>query len=66
MRENVYIETVVILNYFTGFLKNVDAQINDPILWPELSQRIRKYSELYNMPPNKVEALRKITIDTFA
>ena len=50
---NICLETVVILNKLTGFMKDADKQISETILWPDISRKIRKYSTFVNFETKK-------------
>jgi hypothetical protein len=56
----VCIETVVILNKLTNFMQR--ARVKDVIVWPEISQRINKYSVFIN--PD-LEKMKKIVLRVF-
>lgn len=43
LQGDICLETVVILNKLTRFMKRADAQITETIVWPELSRKIQKY-----------------------
>ena len=50
---NICLETVVILNKLTGFMKDADKQISETILWPDISRKIKKYSTFVNFETKK-------------
>lgn len=59
MQESIPLETFVILNRFLNFMPKFDNEIKDPILWPDLSLKIRKYDKFISVNNNKVaEALK--------
>jgi hypothetical protein len=59
MQENLPLETFVVLNRYLNFMPKFDSEIKDPILWPELSLKIRKYDKFISVNNNKVmEALK--------
>ena len=41
---DINIESVVIMNQLTGFMKRADKEITETIVWPDVSRKIRKYS----------------------
>lgn len=43
LEEEICLETVVILNKLTGFMRKADKEITETIVWPELSRKIKKY-----------------------
>lgn len=55
MKDEVCIETVVILDKLTGFIKR--AQVSDTIVWPEVSLRVRKYSTFVNPDLKKMKEI---------
>jgi len=60
LQEEVCIETVVILNKLTNFMQR--ARVKDVIVWPEISQRINKYSVFIN---TDLEKMKKIVLRVF-
>jgi hypothetical protein len=59
IREEIPLETFVVLNRYLNFMPKFDEQIKDPIVWPDLSQKIRKYDKFISVNNNKVaEALK--------
>ena len=55
MQDEICIETVVILDQLTGFMKKLS--IGDPIVWPEVSKRIRKYTPFVKFDKNKAKEI---------
>ena len=53
MSGNICLETVVILNKLTGFMKVADRTITETILWPDVSRKIRKYESFVNFDRKK-------------
>ena len=51
------IESVVILNKLTNFMSRADKKVSDPILWPDVSRKIRKYSLLMNVNTDKMKKI---------
>lgn len=43
LQNEIPLETFVVLNRYVGFMPKFDNEIKDPIFWPELSLKIRKY-----------------------
>ena len=62
MQGTITLETVVILESLTGFLSVADKKVTDPIVWPEISKRIRKYKPFLNFNDLKI---RKIIFRIF-
>ena len=52
---DINIESVVILNQLTGFMRKAEKTVSDPILWPDVSRKIRKYSLLMNVNLEKMK-----------
>ncbi len=59
---DINIESVVILNKLTSFMGKADRTVSDPILWPDVSRKIRKYSLLVNVD---MEKMKKIVFKVF-
>jgi hypothetical protein len=55
MQGEISIETVVILDKLTGFIKR--SEVTDTILWPEVSKRIQKYSVFVNPDLKKMKEI---------
>lgn len=59
LNDEIPIETFVVLNRYLNFVPKFDKEITDPILWPDLSLKIRKYDKFITVNNNKVaEALK--------
>ena len=43
LRKSISLETLVILDDFTGFTNKFDKHYKDDIIWPKISQKISKY-----------------------
>ena len=48
LRENISIETMVILDKILGFRQEFDEKLQDPV-WQTVSMRIKKYSPFLNI-----------------
>ena len=48
LRENISIETLVILDKILGFKKDFDSKLQDPV-WESVSMRMKKYSPFLNI-----------------
>ena len=59
---DIHIESAVILNKLTNFMSRADKKVSDPILWPDVSRKIRKYSLLMNVDTEK---MKKIVFKVF-
>ena len=44
MREEVHLETVIILDSMIGFMDRESKKITETIIWPDISRKIKKYS----------------------
>ena len=59
LQDSIPLETFVVLNRYLNFMPKFDNEIKDPILWPELSLKIRKYDKFITVNNKKVaEALK--------
>jgi len=54
LQGDITLETVVILNETTGFMKQADKNVKDTIVWPDVSRRIRKYGTFLSFNTEKV------------
>lgn len=43
LEQEISLESVVIINKLTGFMKKLDVEITETILWPDVSKKIQKY-----------------------
>ena len=48
LKDNISIETLVILDRILGFRKNWDKKLQDPV-WETVSMRMKKYSPFLNI-----------------
>ena len=62
LQDEISLETVVILDQLTGFMRRADRAITETIVWPDLSKRIRKYGLLLRFDKNR---MRQIVIRMF-
>ena len=44
LQDEIPLETFIVLNRYIGFMPKFDKEISDPIMWPDLSLKIRKYN----------------------
>lgn len=59
LQDSIPLESFVVLNRYLNFMPKFDSEIKDPILWPELSLKIRKYDKFITVNNKKVaEALK--------
>lgn len=57
LRKTIGIETLVILERLTGFIKIFDAEVNDTIVWPDISRLIKKYKPFLVIDMEKYDAI---------
>jgi hypothetical protein len=62
LQDEISLETVVILDQLTRFMRRADRAITETIVWPDLSKRIRKYGLLLRFDKNR---MRQIVIRMF-
>jgi hypothetical protein len=62
MAESVLLESVVILNKLTGFMRAADKSVSDPIIWPGLSRLIWQYGPFVQVDK---DTARKKVLHTF-
>lgn len=62
LQEEITLETVVILDRLTGFVRRMDKRITETIVWPDVSKRIRKYGLLLRFDENR---MREIVLRIF-
>ena len=62
LEEEISLETVVIINKLTGFMKRADREITETILWPDVSLKIRKYDPFVNV---NLDKMKKIVLKVF-
>lgn len=55
MQGTITLETVVILESLTGFMRVADRRVTDTIMWPEISKRIRKYKPFLRFNEKKIK-----------
>ena len=55
LQGDITLETVVILNQITGFMKQADKNVNDTIVWPDVSRRIRKYGTFLSFNTERIK-----------
>lgn len=63
IRENISVETAVLLDKMIGFVDRLDKQISETIVWPELSTKIKKTKPFVNAD---LTELKKIVLEKFA
>ena len=63
LREEIRLETMTILDILIGYMKNWNKKIEDPIVWPRISLKIKKFKPFLLIDENK---LKKIVVDKFS
>ena len=62
MQKDVTLETLVILNNIFDFIKIWDKKIQDDIVYPKISRKVRKYGSFLNVNVDKYKILTKETL----
>lgn len=62
MQKDVTLETMVILNNIFDFIKIWDKKIEDDIVYPKISRKVRKYGAFLNVNVDKYKILTKETL----
>lgn len=64
-RNEVSIETLVIVNKINNFVELVDSKLQDHIVWPDVSRLIKKYSPFLNINKQKYDDIvrRRLRLD---
>ena len=62
IRDDISIETVVIINHLSKFMDKADKRITETIMWPDISHKIRKYGPFITFDPDK---MTKIILKVF-
>ena len=61
MEGDITLETLVILDSLTGFVKKEGKNIAETIIWPDISRKIRKYSPFVRVDKKKYSNILKKT-----
>ena len=56
---DISIETFSILDTILGFCRHLDKTLIDPIIWPDLSKKIRKYRPFLQVDQEKMKKILK-------
>ena len=62
MQNDITIETMVILNNLFDFIRIWDKKIEDDIIYPKMSRKVRKYGAFLNVNVDKYKSLTKKTL----
>ena len=65
LRNEITIETVVILNKFLNFIPKWDQKISDEFIWPTVKNRIVKYEPFLEYDKTKFKNTLKNCMDEF-
>lgn len=57
LRKSITLETLVILEKINPYLDNFDQNIEDEIIWPDVSRLIRKYSPFLKFDKQKYDTI---------
>lgn len=63
LRDEINIETLVILEDIVGFMKYWNKNITDKVLWPDIYLRCKKYRPFLEFDKNK---LKQVVLDKFS
>ena len=63
LQNEIYLETLVILDDMIGFAKHWNKKINDPIVWPQVAWRVKKFKPFLQYDQQK---LKKLVVDKFS
>ena len=66
MRKTIAIETVVIMNDLTGFMKHWKQCIQDDIVWPNWELKLRKYTPFVSYQKDKFKQILKEKVKEYA
>ena len=61
LRDEISIETLVILDRILGFSKDWDKKLSDPV-WETVSMRIKKYSPFLNIDVFRYKKVLKMVV----
>ena len=62
LRNDVSLETMVILNTITNFCSKLDDELKQDIVWPDVSRMIKKYEPFLTFKKEKYDAILRRTI----
>ena len=63
IQKKISIETLVILNDMCGFFRHWNKHIDDPVIWPMIAKKCKKYKPFLRFEKDK---LKQIVVDKFA
>jgi len=59
LSKNISYETAIVFNETIGFSKRWDKEINEKVVWPIHSKRIKKYTQFVKYNPTTVKLIMK-------
>lgn len=62
LRNDISIETLVILNKLNNFVEQLDVQLKDDLVWPDTSRIIKKYSPFLDIKKEKYDEIFRRSI----
>jgi len=60
LEKEIHLETLIIINDLTGVMRAWNRKINDPVVWPSIFLRCKKYKPFLNYDQEK---MKKILVD---
>lgn len=64
LEGNILIETMVILNNIFGYIQKWDSSIDDTIIYPKISRKIRKYGSFLEIDVSKYRKITKEILES--
>ena len=65
MRNDVSIETLVIMNKLNQFVHRNDELLSNDVMWPDISRLIKKYSPFLDVNIDKYKKLTREAYDGY-
>ena len=65
LRNDISIETLVILNKLNNFTDQLDQDLKDDLVWPDTSRIIKKYSPFLEIKKDKYNEIYRRSIGSF-
>jgi hypothetical protein len=65
LRNDISIETLVILNKLNNFTDQLDQELKDDLVWPDTSRIIKKYSPFLEIKKDKYNEIYRRAIGSF-
>jgi hypothetical protein len=57
LQQQVSLETFIVMNRYIGFMQKFDQEIKDPLIWPDLSRKIKKYAPFITVNNEKTKTV---------